>query len=303
MFLDEDRPLYRAFYSFWLKIFDEKLYPSDLGDANAVKDVIKIVYDTLMSNYLLMLQKLNLRYEEKTDDPRKDSDQIDSGTMSHQSIMPLNRNDQILFFNSCEFAYSFLKHNHIELMARWIGPFLSEIIPKSLELPLVSGYYKLVTVINAAAVACNLFDVPPSDAMELDEIEEKIAFDDDDDVTDVGDLDVEPPSREHEPTSSSSPTPSSSMSRHEIDAISSLLVDYVSRVLKKIYYYKDELLASSLKAVLSVPPSLSASSGLLHNLCVAVVKAFELGQNYLPVASIALKALESWNAIDANLCM
>ncbi len=78
----------------------------------------------------------------------------------------------------------------------------------------------------------------------------------------------------------------------------SLFKKFISEVLVRVQQYKDELLASCIELVLSVPNQFIQLSQLVP----AIQTAFKIGLSYLPLAQVGLDALERWLEVQMPFC-
>ncbi|KAF0682626.1 Aste57867_25263 [Aphanomyces stellatus] len=97
----------------------------------------KLMVDVMMETILDILGRLDLRYRLKAEKTAQDTSEYE----------PLVRRDQTIALNMTEFCERWLKSvNH--LFQPWIPRFIKWILTNSKELPLISAFYRLATVIS-----------------------------------------------------------------------------------------------------------------------------------------------------------
>eukprot|EP00058_Branchiostoma_floridae_P019566 XP_002605056.1 hypothetical protein BRAFLDRAFT_85202 [Branchiostoma floridae] len=235
---------------------------------------------------LLDSSRIKLTLDDLSSQDRATSDPI-SGL---QAAKP---RDFVVFINVVDFCRDLLPHHHPEYFQRWVYTVGHALILHSTRLPLVSGFYKLLSVCMTICTKVKYFK--ELDTKVLSPSEES--------------MDTEGRDRSSEG-----------------QACFTLFRKFVREVLVRLKQYKDDLLASCLLLVLSLPhqivqseisslvPALQivqseisslvpALQTLLSNQIVqseiiplvpALQTTFRLGLSYLPLAHAGLDALERW---------
>ncbi|KAM9839260.1 DNA-dependent protein kinase catalytic subunit [Aulostomus maculatus] len=124
-----------------------------LDDAFASQNAIlgslsRLLYDELMKSMLRIMEKLDLSVQKFV--PREEApDDVahvlpSSDPMAH--LLPNKIKDFTAFINLVEFCSELLLNNHVEYFESWMYPLSHELILHSIQNPLVSGFYKLLSV-------------------------------------------------------------------------------------------------------------------------------------------------------------
>ncbi|XP_072042849.1 DNA-dependent protein kinase catalytic subunit-like [Amphiura filiformis] len=167
-----------------------------------------------------------------------------------------------VFINLVEFCRELLPSQQLNYFEQWVYPFGHQLILLSSQLPLVSGFYKMLTICMDICCKISYFkDIygplnQPDDYMEVDS------------------------------------QATSGVTTSDRQASFLLFAKFTKEVLVRLKQYKDDLLASCLFFVLSLPHE------IVHAEVISVVPAlqttFKIGVSYLPLAESGLTALNSW---------
>jgi DNA-dependent protein kinase catalytic subunit len=235
------------------------------------KDLCKIIYNEFMQSIIRMVQKLVLQYnvvkesaqgEEKGED--KEAELLATSEVNPNLLKPVVPKDFELFLNLVNFCKMILPQIHQELFEKWIYIFAKEVIIKSNQFPLVSGFYKLLGVTLKVSDQLKYFEqMDEAAAPELDA------------MTDIDD----------EPASAVT-----NMDLQTKRVCFTLISKFIQEVETRMKQYKDELLASCLSLVLSVPKAFVTIADKVSSLQLCL----KLGESYWPLACVALDALEQW---------
>ncbi|KAJ3037490.1 hypothetical protein HDV00_001665 [Rhizophlyctis rosea] len=246
---------YENYLYFWESIFSE----ANVGVEDGAEAFFVAVYDITMTAILRFPDSLNLQTVNVNDE---ESDTI--GKLPSAPDVPLsgdvsqlrasNPKDFALFVNFVEFCKLFLTRVRTENFARWVSLAGEKWIDASTKRPLVSGFYKLLAVNFELCEQINFFrGFGKSGAVSIE---------------------------------SSDNTEEEKASPQYQTYI--LYRKYVKEVSVRMENYKDDLLASCLRLVLSIPKELLIVSDLVAPLKLAL----KMGLSYPPLALIALDALD-----------
>ncbi|KAK6170524.1 hypothetical protein SNE40_018898 [Patella caerulea] len=228
------------------------------------------VYNELMTAILKVLNKLDLTSTSSTElteqvdgastsaDVSMETDDVSADpTVGVQATKP---KDFQVFINLVDFCRDLLPTKCTELFEKWIFTFSHNIILLSTKNPLVSGFYKFLAmcmkISNKLSYFQSVAPISPSKSHVAMETED---------------------SNENE----------------KQKAVCYLLVKKFSKeVLVRMKQYQDDLLAACLTFVLSLPKEIITEQ--MIEVVPAVQVALSLGLSYLPLAGIAIDALEYW---------
>ncbi|XP_072855016.2 DNA-dependent protein kinase catalytic subunit [Pogona vitticeps] len=256
-------PTYKDYLDLFTSLLDcDTMKDSLLADetfpvANSpLQSLNRLLYDELIKSVLKVIEKLDLTVQKQNICEEKDANEADVDLTIPASdpvanLQPIKPQDFTAFINLVEFCKEILPEKHVEYFEPWIYSFSYELIIQSTRLPLISGFYKLLSIAMNIAKKTKYFkDVGSKSKRKCPEDPEK----------------------------------------HSCFA---LFAKFGKEVTAKMKQYKDELLASCLTFVLSLP----------HNIIMLDIKAyipalqnaFKLGLSYTPMANVALDALEDWS--------
>ncbi|XP_072708622.1 DNA-dependent protein kinase catalytic subunit isoform X1 [Ciconia boyciana] len=231
---------------------DEKFLTAN----SRLQSLNRLLYDELIKSILKIIEKLDLTVQ-KLDVNEQDENETDSALVGPTSdpasnLQPTKPTDFIAFINLVEFCREILPEKHVEYFNPWVYSFGYELIIHSTRLPLISGFYKLLSVTMKIAKKIKYFEgVSPKSLRKCPEDPEK-------------------------------------------RSCFALFVKFGKEVTAKMKQYKDELLASCLNFLLSLPHDIIMLDITAY--IPALQNAFKLGLSCTPMADLGLDALEDWSA-------
>ncbi|KAM6971354.1 DNA-dependent protein kinase catalytic subunit isoform 1-T1 [Tautogolabrus adspersus] len=214
----------------------------------------RLIYDELVKSILRIVEKLDLSVQKVTsgEEAPDDAAHVLPSTDPTAHLLPNKIKDFTAFINLVDFCSELLLNNHMEYFQSWVYPLSHELILHSIRNPLVSGFYKLLSV--------NM------------KISKRIKY-----YQGVG--------------LKNSPSPHSDSVK---SASFALFSKFGKEVCVRMKQYKDELLASCLTFVLSLHHNIVALD--IKAYCPALEAALKLGLSHVPLANVALDALEDWSS-------
>lgn len=143
----DPEPFYLQYYPLWKHLLQTRKTMQVLlfFTETQWKSIESVVYDELISAVIKLLQKLDLSYS------------IDSNDQSN--LKPNKPKDFELFCNLVEFCKLVLPQLHTDTFTKWIYVFGKELISRSSNYPLISGFYKLLAIVLKVAGKEKYFDV------------------------------------------------------------------------------------------------------------------------------------------------
>ncbi|KAJ6662088.1 hypothetical protein lerEdw1_012553 [Lerista edwardsae] len=216
----------------------------------------RLFYDELIRSILKIIEKLDLTVQKQNVNEEKDGNEQDVDFIIPTSdptanLQPIKPKDFTAFINLVEFSREILPEKHTEYFAPWVYSFGYELIIQSTQLPLISGFYKLLSIAMKIAKKIKYFEgVSPTSKIKCPDPEKSSCF--------------------------------------------ALFTKFGKEVTAKMKQYKDELLASCLTFVLSLPHDIVMLDVKAY--IPALQNAFKLGLSHTPMADVALDALEDWSA-------
>ncbi|XP_027045855.1 DNA-dependent protein kinase catalytic subunit-like [Pocillopora damicornis] len=232
-----------------------------------------LVYDEMIKGILRIIHKLDLSSSKASS--AQEGDVLDRSSASHApapatedkevslsdpvaGLQPKVPKDFMIFISLIEFCRCVLPNYCVALFERWINMFCRDIIIMSSRFPVVSGFYKLLEVCMKMC--------------------EKLSF--------FKDIKAEKPDLRSKDLYLEIVDTSDCMTCFV------LFHKFTKEVLVRMQQYKDDLLVSCLRLVLSLPLELVRLDVVSS---VAALKlAFKLGLSYTPLAQAGLDALENW---------
>lgn len=258
---------YKIYTYLWRAILvPERLADCDISD-NVYEAMCGVIYDQFLRSILDVLNRLNLRSvvpigagadKEEVSSQFSETSESDSSDMIVSTLQPEVPKDFELFLNLVEFSRDILHTVNTECFMPWVYIFGREVIQLSNEYPLISGFYKLLSVAMYLCEKHSFFDEATSATVGEDSMDV-----DDDESTVVAE---------------------------NKGVCFGLFSKFIKEVLLRVQQYKNELLAACVKLVLSVPRQFIDVSLLVPALQVA----FKIGLSYIELAEIGMDALEYW---------
>ncbi|XP_044032842.1 DNA-dependent protein kinase catalytic subunit isoform X2 [Siniperca chuatsi] len=228
----------------------------------ALISLSRLLYDELVKSILRIVEKLDLSVQkvttgEETPSPVVFTAPDDAAHVLPSSdptahLLPNKIKDFTAFINLVDFCSELLLNKHVEYFQSWMYPLSHELILHSIRNPLVSGFYKLLSVTMRIAKRIKYYQ-----GVGL--------------------------------RSSTSPQSDTVKS-----ACFALFSKFGKEVCVRMKQYKDELLASCLTFVLSLHHNIVALD--IKAYCPALEAALKLGLSHVPLANVALDALEDWSS-------
>ncbi|XP_032697092.1 DNA-dependent protein kinase catalytic subunit isoform X6 [Lontra canadensis] len=223
---------------------------------SSLQNLNHLLYDEFVKSVLKIIEKLDLTLEKQNAGGHEDEDEATGVWVIPTSdpaanFHPAKPKDFSAFINLVEFCREILPEKHVEFFEPWIHSFAYELILQSTRLPLISGFYKLLSVAMRNAKKIKYFK-------------------------EVG-------------LKSQTQSPADP----EKYSCFALLAKFGKEVSVKMKQYKDELLASCLTFILSLPHDIIELD--IRAYVPALQMAFKLGLSYTPLAEVALNALEEWS--------
>ncbi|KAM6908435.1 DNA-dependent protein kinase catalytic subunit [Lycodopsis pacificus] len=220
----------------------------------ALVSLSRLLYDELVKSILKIVEKLDLSVQKVTtgEEAPDDAAHVLPSSDPTAHLLPNKIKDFTAFINLVDFCSELLLTKHLEYFQSWMYPLSHELILHSIRNPLVSGFYKLLSVTMNIAKRIKYYQG-------------------------VG------------PRSSTSPQSDTVKS-----ACFALFSKFGKEVCVRMKQYKDELLASCLTFVLSLHHNITALD--IKAYCPALEAALKLGLSHVPLANVALDALEDWSS-------
>ncbi|KYO26142.1 DNA-dependent protein kinase catalytic subunit isoform B [Alligator mississippiensis] len=256
-------PTYRDYLDLFRSLLNcDAMKESVFADENfltinsPLQSLNRLLYDELIKSILKIIEKLDLTVQKMTFSEQAESESGDvmiiPSSDPASNLQPAKPTDFIAFINLVEFCREILPKKHLEYFKQWVYSFGYELIIQSTRLPLISGFYKLLSVVMKIVKKIKYFeDVSPGTQKKYPEDPEK-------------------------------------------SSCFALFAKFGKEVAARMKQYKDELLASCLTFVLSLPHDIIMLD--IKAYVPALQNAFKLGLSYTPMADVALSALEDWSS-------
>ncbi|XP_055968392.1 DNA-dependent protein kinase catalytic subunit [Sorex fumeus] len=222
----------------------------------SLQNLSHLLYDEFVKSILKLVEKLDLTLEKQNVGGQEDENGAPGLLVIPTSdpaayLQPVKPKDFSAFINLVEFCREILPEKHVEFFAPWVYSFAYELVLQSTRFPLVSGFYKLLSVAVRNTKKIKYFEgVSPKSQKQSSEDPEK-------------------------------------------SSCFALFAKFGKEVSVKMKQYKDELLASCLTFVLTLPHDIIALD--IRAYVPALQMAFKLGLSYTPLAEVGLNALEEWS--------
>ncbi|CAF0815340.1 unnamed protein product [Brachionus calyciflorus] len=277
------------FVQFWsniLNLYEFKEFKTDSPDE--AKRLVEFIYDEYVESIIKIMNKLDLAAvksdpSEINDHAQENSNQTQDelGVSSDpvNGLKPLKPRDFEIFINLVDFSKELLLQKDFDLFEKWVFRFSKELILLSSKHSLISGFYKLNTMIMKIAVKIGYFN-------RIDENTVKYSNQDTSCDSDVIMLD------ESEEISDTLDNYSSKTHISEKLNCFYLYKKYLSEISIRIKQFKDELLMSCLEFFLSLPKELVLIN--MEQSFNCLTQSLDLGVNYLKITDTALNSLEYW---------
>ncbi|CAK7289303.1 DNA-dependent protein kinase catalytic subunit [Vulpes lagopus] len=223
---------------------------------SSLQNLNRLLYDEFVKSVLKIIEKLDLTLEKWNVGEHEDENEATGVWVIPTSdpaanLHPAKPKDFSAFINLVEFCRDILPEKHIEFFEPWVYSFAYELILQSTRLPLISGFYKLLSVAVRNAKKIKYFEgVGVKSQTQAPKDPEKYSC-------------------------------------------FALFAKFGKEVSVKMKQYKDELLASCLTFILSLPHDIIELD--IRAYIPALQMAFKLGLSYTPLAEVGLNALEEWS--------
>ncbi|XP_006204718.2 DNA-dependent protein kinase catalytic subunit isoform X2 [Vicugna pacos] len=223
---------------------------------SSLQSLSRLLYDEFIKSVLKIIEKLDLTLEKQTVGEQEIGSAAPGVWVVPTSdpaanLHPAKPKDFSAFINLVEFCREILPEKHVEFFGPWVCSFTHELILQSTRLPLISGFYKLLSIAVRNAKKIKYFEG-------------------------VG-MKSQKQSPEHP----------------EKCSCFALFAKFGKEVSVRMKQYKDELLASCLTFVLSLPYNIIELD--IRAYVPALQMAFKLGLSHTPLAEVGLNALEEWS--------
>ncbi|KAI0227633.1 DNA-dependent protein kinase catalytic subunit [Lamellibrachia satsuma] len=267
---ERQRISYRDYIILWKYLLESAKGKQLVHDGVGLEEphaLTEVIYDELIYAILRMVERLDLTATKAPADDMGDEGGGDSSALFTVSSDPMQGleaakpKDFVIFINLVDFCSDFLPDNQVQLFMRWVFTFGKEMITNSTRLPLVSGFYKLLAVCMKICTKIQYFN-PDLSRQTKDE-----------DSLDIG--------------------PAEMVDFKQRETCFLLFTKFSKEALTRMKQYKEDLLASCLYLILSLPHEVIVVE--VAAVVEALHMAFRLGQSYLPMAGVALDALEDWS--------
>ncbi|XP_075703736.1 DNA-dependent protein kinase catalytic subunit-like, partial [Rhinoderma darwinii] len=234
-------------------IFSDEVFPTV---NSPIQSLSRLLYDELIKSILKIIEKLNLSLQKQESGQEVDDDQLSylviatSDPAAH--LYPTKPKDFTAFVNLVDFCSEIIPIKHVEFFEPWVYVFGYELVLKSTRLPLISGFYRLLSIVMRNAKKLKYFEgvSPKSTGKCLQNSEKFSCF--------------------------------------------ALFLKFGKEVSSKMKQFKDELLASCLTLLLSLPHDIIMLD--MKAYIPALQTAFKLGLSFPPLAVAGLDALEHWSS-------
>ncbi|XP_041045109.1 DNA-dependent protein kinase catalytic subunit isoform X2 [Carcharodon carcharias] len=221
-----------------------------------LKSLNRLLYDEFIKSVLKIIEKLDLTVDKQSQTEEGGSGDINSSIVIPTSdpaanLQPTKPKDFTALFNLVEFCGELLLEKHTDFFEQWVYRFGHELILRSTQFPLISGFYKLLSLTMKIAQKIKYFEgVSTKTGKQCPRNPEKFAC-------------------------------------------FALFGKFGKEVAIRMKQYKDELLASCLMFVLSLPHDIIELD--IKTFIPALQTAFKLGLSHIPLADAGLDALELWS--------
>ena len=155
-----DQTAYKELLYFWEMILQPRT--TDPNDTTDLSKLHAILYDGFLSSLLRLVKTFNLDVQKKIEnDTQEDTSRVASDASFSialsKSLEPVNSKDFILFQNLVEFWTLLLPKLENERLLHWIPVAGPALIAQSIQKPLVSGYYRMVSAVLVVTGKSNIF--------------------------------------------------------------------------------------------------------------------------------------------------
>ncbi|KAM4704971.1 DNA-dependent protein kinase catalytic subunit [Rhinophrynus dorsalis] len=140
-------------------IFSDEICPTV---NSPIQSLNRLLYDELIKSVLKIIDKLDLSLQ-KQSTGQEDESNISSALVIATSdpaanLFPTKPKDFTAFVNLVAFCSEIIPNKHVEYFESWVYVFGYELVLQSTRLPLVSGFYKLLSVVMKNAKNLRYFE-------------------------------------------------------------------------------------------------------------------------------------------------
>ncbi|XP_053414339.1 DNA-dependent protein kinase catalytic subunit [Nycticebus coucang] len=223
---------------------------------SSLQSLNRLLYDEFVKSVIKIIEKLDLTLESQIVGEQEGRDgtagvHVFPTSDPAANLHPAKPKDFSAFINLVELCREILPEEQVGFFEPWVHSFAYELVLQSVRSPLISGFYKLLSVAVKNAKKIKYFEG------------------------------VSPKSLKHSPEDP------------EKYSCFALFAKFGKEVAVKMKQYKDELLASCLTFILSLPHDIIELD--VRAYVPALQMAFKLGLSYTPLAEVGLNALEEWS--------
>ncbi|RUS72684.1 hypothetical protein EGW08_019554 [Elysia chlorotica] len=243
---------HKDYLSLWSTLLESAKIKDLAADDFTIGDRTRLteaVYNQLMVSVLKVLQKLDLEATVTDEnDPGVETKEEESALSADPTygVIAKRPKDFQIFINLVDFCKDLLVTTQWRFFQPWVFTFSHTLISLSTRHPLVSGFYKLLSVTLTVA-------------NKLDYFKDNLG------------------------------------GGRETRDTYQLVKKFSKEVLVRIRQYKDDLLASCLTLILSLPKQVIVEQ--IADIVPSIQTTFIIGLSYLPLATIGLEALEQWSRL------
>ncbi|KAM3927958.1 DNA-dependent protein kinase catalytic subunit [Leptodactylus fuscus] len=234
-------------------IFSDEVIPAV---TSPLQSLSRLLYDELIKSILKIIEKLDLSLQKQESGKEDDENQLSYLVIATSdpaaNLYPTKPKDFTAFVNLVDFCSEIIPKRHVEFFEPWVYVFGYELVLKSTRLPLISGFYRLLSIVMKNAKKLKYFEgVSPKSSGKCPQNPEKFSC-------------------------------------------FALFLKFGKEVSSKMKQYKDELLASCLTLILSLPHDIIMLD--MKAYIPSIQTAFKLGLSFPPLADAGLDALEDWSS-------
>ncbi|XP_066575742.1 DNA-dependent protein kinase catalytic subunit isoform X2 [Amia ocellicauda] len=150
-------PSYRDYLDLFRSLLDcDKLKESGFLDGTfesqraPLRSLNRLLYDELIKSILKIVEKLDLSVQKQNLDNEQGETDVSSLVLPSSDptahLLPNKPKDFTAFVNLVEFCSELLLWKHAEYFEQWVYPLGHELVLQSTRFPLVSGFYKLLSL-------------------------------------------------------------------------------------------------------------------------------------------------------------
>ncbi|XP_052761107.1 DNA-dependent protein kinase catalytic subunit-like isoform X2 [Mya arenaria] len=259
----ERKITYKDFMETWAGLLDapniKEFAAADISLETRLQ-LTEAIYGEIITAILKMLDKLDLAASsgdgsDEGSGVTEDAEETSADPL--HGVQARRPRDFQIFINLVDFCNDLLPMKHYQLFETWILPVSHRLILLSTDHPLASGLYKLLSVCMKIANKLHFFQTQ------------------DDGDTEKG---------EKMEVSQDSP---------DMTTCFLLVKKFSAEVLVRMKQYRDELLAACLIFILSLPTPIISDQ--MNDVVAAIQVTLKIGLSYLPLANVAMDALEVWS--------